>query len=65
MMQPMAARFYVYARNEAEIVALERALHDLVTAQYAKGALVTAEKLTETLRTFGGNPLITRYLNGK
>lgn len=61
-MKPYKAQFYVYADSEQEVRELEKALHDFTAAQYGKGVLVSATKLTEAVRRFGHNLLITQFL---
>lgn len=61
-MKPYKAQFYVYAESEQEVKELEKALHDFTTSQYNKGVLVSASKLTDALKRFGHNPLITQFL---
>lgn len=61
-MTPQKVTFYVYAETEQEIAELQKAMNDLVRAQYTKGVLVTAPKLTEVLRKFGNSFLVTNYL---
>ena len=41
---------------------LERVLHDFVDGQYRKGALVTAGKVSEAVRRFGGGFLVSDFL---
>nr|DAH39127.1 MAG TPA: hypothetical protein [Caudoviricetes sp.] len=61
-MKPYKAQFYVYADSEQEVMELEKALHDFTAAQYGKGVLVSATKITEAVRRFGHNLLITQFL---
>lgn len=61
-MKPYKAQFYVYAESEQEVRELEKVLHDFTAAQYSKGVLVSASKLTEAVRRFGHNLLITQFL---
>nr|DAW31545.1 MAG TPA: hypothetical protein [Caudoviricetes sp.] len=61
-MKPYKAQFYVYADSEQEVRELEKALHDFTAAQYSKGVLVSATKITEAVRRFGHNLLITQFL---
>lgn len=63
-MRPHKISFYAYAEDDTEVKALEKALFDFVTDQYGAGALVTCNKIADALRTFGRNPLISRYFNG-
>lgn len=61
-MIPYRAQFYVYAESEQDVKTLEKELHDFIVSQYAKGVLVTAPKLTDAIRRFGTNLLITQFL---
>lgn len=61
-MKPYKAQFYVYAESEQEVRELEKVLHDFTAAQYDKGVLVSATRITEAVRRFGHNLLITQFL---
>jgi len=62
MMKPVKIHFYLYAENDEEAVELEKTLHDFVDGQYRKGALVTAGKVSEAVRRFGGGFLVSDFL---
>ena len=61
-MRPQAITFHVYAETDEEAKALQDALYDFVISQYSKGVLVTAARLTDALKRYGKNPIITNYL---
>lgn len=61
-MKPVKVQFYVYAESEDEARSLEKDLHEFVDGQYRKGVLVTASKLSDALRRFGGGFLVTDFL---
>jgi selenophosphate synthase len=61
-MTPQKVTFYVYAETEQDTIELQKAMNDFVRAQYNKGVLVTANKLTDVLTRFGNSFLVTNYL---
>jgi selenophosphate synthase len=61
-MTPQKVTFYVYAETEQDTIELQKAMNDFVRAQYNKGVLVTANKLTDVLTKFGNSFLVTNYL---
>jgi selenophosphate synthase len=64
-MKPQKVTFYVYAESEQETIELQKAMNDFVRAQYDKGVLVTAPKLTDVLARFGNSFLVTNFLKNK
>lgn len=65
MMKPEKVAFWVYAESAEEVQELQSSLNAFVREQYGRGVLVTASKLSEALKRFGGNALIGSYLNRK
>ncbi len=61
-MKPFKATFYVYADDENEVRELERSLYDFVSEMYDKGRLVTASRLTDAVRQYGGHFLVANFL---
>ncbi len=61
-MRPFKATFYVYAENENEVAELERSLHTFVSERYGNGQLVTASRLTDAVRRYGGHFLVANFL---
>ncbi len=61
-MKPYKATFYVYAESETEISELENTLRSFVSEKYQKGVLVTASRLSDALRRYGGHFLVTTFL---
>lgn len=65
MMTPKQVTFYVYADDDTQVQVLQHALNAFVREMYNKGRLVTASGLSEALRRFGGNPLVTNYFKNQ
>lgn len=61
-MKPYKVTFYAYAEDEAQVQELQNALNQFVREQYNKGVIVTTSKLSQALRSFGNNFLITNFL---
>jgi L-asparaginase/Glu-tRNA(Gln) amidotransferase subunit D len=61
-MQPVKISFYVYAHSDDAAANLERALRAFVENHRQKGIAVTAERLTDALRTFADNYFVNQYL---
>jgi hypothetical protein len=61
-LKPFKVEFYVYAEDEKEAMALNKALYDLVDDKRKQGIAVTAKCLTKALKSFGNNIFLTNYL---
>ena len=63
-MQPFQATFYIYAESQEQVHDLQKQLNKFVRDKYDKGILVTAEKFTDTLRKYGNNILVDKFIRG-
>lgn len=61
-MQPYKATLYVYAENEHEVAELEKVLYDFVNAKREQGIAVRAAKISEALKKYSNNFLVTNFL---
>ena len=62
MLQPFKTDIYVYANSPEEALQVSNLWKDFVMAKRNQGVVVSAEKLTKAIKTFGDNPLITNFL---
>ena len=60
-MKPYKIAIYVYADNDEQVAAVEKAARDFVKAKYEIGILVTAEKLLGALTRFKDNIMVNQY----
>lgn len=63
-MKPVKITFYAYAEHESDGVTLERQIFDFVIRMYDEGRLVTCERISNALASFGNNPLVKQYFHG-
>lgn len=54
-------RFNVYAETQAQADETARAIKDFIGDSARQGIAVTATRLTEAVRRWGGNPLVRNY----
>lgn len=63
-MQPHQVTFYIYAENQEQVQDLQNQLNKFVRDKYNRGVLVTAHKFADTLRKYGNNILIDKFIKG-
>ncbi len=63
-MQPYQVIFYIYAENQDQVQDLQNQLNKFVRDKYNRGVLVTASKFADTLRRYGNNVLIEKFIKG-
>lgn len=61
-MKPYKINIYLYAENEDQAKEAEKAAYEFVKDNYQNGVLVSALKVSEALRKFKNNFLVTNYL---
>lgn len=61
-MKPYKISLYVYAETEEQAAETEKAAYEFVSGNYERGVLVKATKLTDALRKFKDNFIVTNYL---
>ena len=61
-MEAKNVTLWVYADNEHEVKALQKALDDFVMNKYNKGILVKASSLHDILQRYGDNALVNAFL---
>ena len=57
-MQGYEVRFNIYAESQAEADAVSRAFKDVINENARLGVAVSAAKITEAIRRWGGNPFL-------
>lgn len=61
-MKPYKISIYVYAEDDAQAEALQKAAIDFVKEKYDSGILVTAEKIIGALAKFKNNVFVNQFL---
>ena len=61
-MKPYKITIYLYAENDEQAAAAEKAAKDFVKAKYERGILVTAEKFVGALARFKDNIMVNQFL---
>ena len=61
-MKPYKITIYLYAENDEQAAAAEKAAKDFVKAKYERGILVTAEKFVGALTRFKDNIMVNQFL---
>lgn len=61
-MKPYKVSFYIYSDNEEDVMSLQKTMNDFVREKYNIGILVTAKKLSDAMKNFAGNFLVTNFL---
>lgn len=57
-MQGYEVRFNIYAESQAEADAVSQAFKDFISENARIGVAVTASKVTDAVRRWGGNPFV-------
>ena len=57
-MQGYEVKFNIYARSQSEADAVSSAIKSVINENARLGVAVTAEKIVEAVRRWGGNPFI-------
>lgn len=57
-MQGYEVRFNIYAESQAEADAVSQAFKDIISENARQGVAVTAAKVTEAVRRWGGNTFL-------
>ena len=57
-MQGFQVKFNIYAESQAEADAVSQAFKDFINEQARMGVAVSARKISEAVRRWGGNPFI-------
>lgn len=63
-MQGYEVKFNIYAESQEEADAVSQAFKDIITENARQGVAVTAAKVNEAIRRWGGNTFLrTRIMN--
>ena len=63
-LEPYSVTLWVYAEDESEAKALQKELHDFVSAKYNQGVYIKATTLRRLLQKYGGNLIVNTILRG-
>lgn len=61
-MKPYKITIYVYADDDEQAAAAEKAAIDFVKVKYERGILVTADKVVSALSKFKDNVIVNQFL---
>ena len=57
-MQGYEVKFNIYAKSQEEADAVSQAFKDIISENARMGVAVTASRITEAVRRWGGNPFL-------
>ena len=63
-LEPYSVTLWVYADNESDVKALQKELHDFVSAKYNQGVYIKATTLRRLLQKYGSNVIVNTVLRG-